>query len=93
MSTHNKKHPSRREFLQQLGMAGGAASVYQAMLTMGLLAPGNTQAATNRQQWREWSQLNATGPKPSVAVLGAGISGLAAAYELKRAGCQEKASI
>lgn len=86
MSSHRNKNPSRREFLQQLGMAGGAASVYQAMLTMGLLAPGNAQAATNRQQWRQWSRLNASGSKPAVAVLGAGISGLAVAYELKLAG-------
>jgi len=85
-SNGNKREPTRREFLQQLGLAGGTASVYQAMLTMGLLVPGNTQAATDRQQWREWSQLNATGPKPTVAVLGAGIAGLAVAYELKQAG-------
>ncbi len=77
---------TRREFLQQLGVTGGAASVYQAMLTMGLLVPGDARAATHRQQWREWSQLNATVPKPTVAVLGAGIAGLAVAYELKRAG-------
>lgn len=76
---------TRRQFLHRIGEAGGAAAVYQAMLSMGLLVPGDAQALTHQQRWRE-QQFNATAPKPTVAVLGAGISGLVAAYELKKAG-------
>ncbi len=82
----DKKPKSRREFLQAIGEVGGYAAVYQAMVTMGLLLPGDVQAAQTRKQWIERSQLNMAGPKPTVAVIGAGISGLVVAYELKQAG-------
>lgn len=62
------------------------AAVYQAMITMGLLSSGDAQAAATRKNWQARSSQNLTGPKPTVAVLGGGISGLCAAYELKKAG-------
>lgn len=62
------------------------AAVYQAMITMGLLSSGDAQAAATRTKWQTRSAENFTGPKPTVAVLGGGISGLCAAYELKKAG-------
>lgn len=77
---------TRRQFLHSLGKAGGVASVYQAMITMGLLVPGDSKAAQLKQQWRAQSFSAVDGPMPSVAVLGAGIAGLSAAYELKQAG-------
>ena len=77
---------TRREFLNKLGAVGGTSAVYQAMVTMGLLVPSDTQAATNKQRWLTKSAQFMEGPKPSVAVLGAGISGLCVAYELKKAG-------
>ena len=77
---------SRRQFLEQLGGIGGSAAVYQAMVAMGLLVPGDSKAATNKANWQEKAALFASGPKPSVAVLGAGIAGLCVAYELKKAG-------
>ena len=85
MSANPDKPQTRRQFLHRLGEAGGAVAVYQAMLTMGLLVPGDARAAANQKRWRN-QQRNATETKPTVAVLGAGISGLVAAYELKRAG-------
>ena len=81
-----KKPSSRREFLQAIGEVGGYAAVYQAMVTMGLLLPGDVKAAQTRKEWIERSQLNLISPKPTVAVIGAGISGLVVAYELKKAG-------
>ena len=77
---------TRREFLQRLGGIGGTSAVYQAMVSMGLLVPGDSEAATNKARWQERSALFMEGPKPTVAVLGAGISGLCVAYELKKAG-------
>ena len=77
---------SRRQFLQQVGRLGGSSAVYQAMLTMGLLVPGDKLAAANREQWRSTARQAQSGPLPTVAVLGAGISSLVTAYELKLAG-------
>lgn len=67
----NKRSISRRYFLKQLVMGAGA-------LGTGLILPGSlsSQPAITRQ---------ATNPK-NVLVLGAGLSGLAAAWELNEAG-------
>lgn len=90
MAKQPKSQPStqktRREFLQQIGGIGGTTAVYQAMVSMGLLVPGDSEAATNKERWLTRSAQFMEGPKPSVAVLGAGISGLCVAYELKKAG-------
>ncbi len=77
---------TRREFLQRLGGIGGTSAVYQAMVSMGLLVPGDSEAATNKARWLQKSVQFMEGPKPHVAVLGAGIAGLCVAYELKKAG-------
>lgn len=77
---------TRRQFLHRIGQAGGAAAVYQAMISMGLLVPGDARAADNKARWQGQNSLAVNGPKPTVAVLGAGIAGLSAAYELKKAG-------
>lgn len=71
--------PSRREFLHALGGVGGSAMVYRAMGALGLLAGCND------------SLDKAEIPIPSggpfrVLVLGAGIAGLTAAYELGKLG-------
>ena len=81
---HNKQ--SRRQFLQRLGEVGGSATVYQAMISMGLLVPGDARAADKQHQWRRRATFNLENTKPHIAVLGAGIAGLTVAYELKRAG-------
>lgn len=69
---------SRRGFLHRLGAVGGYGATYSAMLTMGLLAAPPALAMP---------QLPASlGTGRKVVVLGGGIAGLTAAYELDRAG-------
>ncbi len=70
--------PSRRAFLSAVGAAGGYNALYVAMQGLGLLAaPGGAQAA---------ALPRSGGRGTRVAVLGAGIAGLVAAYELRAAG-------
>jgi monoamine oxidase len=70
---------TRRRFLGLVGRAGGAAAVYETMTAMGLInLPG---------AWSGPLELPAgSGAGKSVLILGAGIGGLTAAYELSRAG-------
>ena len=77
---------SRREFLQRLGAVGGVSAVYQAMVTMGLLVPGDARAIESRKRWLEGVSRLTIEDKPMVAILGGGIAGLCVAYELKKAG-------
>ncbi len=77
---------SRREFLHRVGELGGVAAVYQAMVGMGLLLSGEARAGEARLQWDARSSQLGGVAKPTVAILGAGISGLCVAYELKKAG-------
>lgn len=79
-------NPSRREFLHRIGELGGVAAVYQAMVGIGLLKSGEAHAGEARQQWDQRVSQLASSSKPTVAILGAGISGLCVAYELKKAG-------
>lgn len=70
---------TRRRFFELLGAAGGAAAVHHGLSTLGLLGSGPAQAAT----------LNLPpdlGRGRRVVVLGAGMAGLCAAYELAIAG-------
>lgn len=69
---------NRRTLLKLVGRAGGAAAVFTSMKAMGLL-PSATRAERPRL-------LAQSGEGVKVAVLGAGIAGLAAAYELSKAG-------
>jgi monoamine oxidase len=70
---------SRRSFLQNVGAIGGTTAVYQAALALGVLRPTRSVARP---------ELASVDPKdaPKVVILGAGISGLTAAYELSRKG-------
>ncbi len=74
---------TRRKLLKLVGRAGGVAAVYSTMKALNLLhSPG--EAATK-------PKLNAdAGEGVKVAILGAGIAGMTAAYELGKAGydCQ-----
>lgn len=69
---------TRREFLQRVGALGGYRATYLTMQAMGLLSVG-TQAAP-----AALAAQPAHGTK--VAILGAGVAGLSAAYELRKAG-------
>jgi monoamine oxidase len=70
---------SRRHFLQLAGAVGGSAGAYQVALGLGLVP--NTPPVPRP----EIAALDAR-RGPSVVILGAGISGLTAAYELGRKG-------
>jgi monoamine oxidase len=69
---------SRRNFLHRLGAMGGAAATYSAMVSLGLMAvparAGPMSLPAN------------LGRGKSVVVLGGGIAGLVATYELERSG-------
>ena len=70
---------TRRQFLHAMGRVGGASAVYLSMQALGLLAMPRAFAGT--------PDLGAgTGRGKSVVILGAGIAGLVAAYELGKAG-------
>lgn len=81
--TRNKKSVTRRRFLEQVGLAGGSVALYETMTAMGLINLPEAWAGPP-----ELPQGSGTGK--SVVILGAGIGGLTAAYELTRAnyGCQ-----
>ncbi len=69
---------TRRRFLEGVGLAGGAAALYETMTALGLI---NLPEA-----WAGPPQLQrGSGTGKSVVILGAGIGGLTAAYELMRA--------
>jgi monoamine oxidase len=67
---------TRRRFLEQLGMVGGASLVMTAMNSWDLMA-GQAQGRP---------QLSGKPAKNKVIVLGAGVSGLVTAYELGKLG-------
>ena len=68
---------NRRELLSMIGQMGGAAVMYQAMTALGHAA---------ETQFTGPPQLSGAKPGASVLVLGAGLAGLLAAYELTKAG-------
>ena len=70
---------SRRGFLNLVGRAGGAAAVYETMAAMGLLRVPAAYAGPPQLP-------RGAGAGTRVVILGAGIAGLTAAYELSRAG-------
>src|SRR6185503_16374858 len=70
---------TRRAVLERIGAVGGAGAAYMAMEALGLALPTPAGAET-------FKLPPASGNGRSVVVLGAGIAGLVAAYELRRAG-------
>lgn len=70
---------SRRSFLTRIAAAGGATGVYMAMQAMGLLDDGTAHAAAP-------ALPRASGEGTRVVILGAGLAGMSAAYELRKAG-------
>ena len=69
---------TRRDFLLRVGQAGGYSATFLAMQGLGLIQPSRAVAAP--------LGAPASGKGVRVAVLGAGIAGLVAAYELHALG-------
>ena len=69
--------PTRREMLRAIGLIGGASVLYQAMTAMGHAAETQFTGPPN---------LTGARAGASVVVLGAGLAGMLAAYELAKAG-------
>lgn len=72
---------TRRNVLSRLGAIGGAGLTYAAMEAIGLAMPTPANA-------ENFMLEPGSGAGRSVVILGAGIAGLIAAYELQRAGYQ-----
>lgn len=70
---------TKRKFLQSIGAAAGAGAVYRTMKAMGMAGLDVARAAPP-------DLPGGSGAGRSVAILGAGISGMTAAYELSKAG-------
>ena len=70
---------TRRALLTQLGAVGGAGAVFLGMEAMGL-------AHSTPAMAEQFELPTGSGKGKSVVILGAGIAGLVAAYELDRAG-------
>jgi monoamine oxidase len=70
---------TRRALLERIGAVGGAGATLAAMQTLGLSVATPASAA-------DFKLPSGSGKGKSVVVLGAGIAGLVAAYELRRAG-------
>jgi len=68
---------TRRQLLSAIGMIGGSAALYQAMTTLGHAA---------ESQFAGPPQLAGNVNGKSVIILGAGLAGMLAAYELNKAG-------
>ncbi|MFT9017317.1 FAD-dependent oxidoreductase [Acetobacter malorum] len=74
---HPPTAPTRRQLLTRIGTLAGSAALYQAMTTLGH-AMGT--------DFRGPPQLAGAKPGTRVLVLGAGLSGMLSAYELRKAG-------
>ena len=70
---------TRRELILRAGRAGGYSAAFVAMRSMGLLAEPQTVSAAP-------DFAPDTGKGTKVVIIGAGIAGLVAAYELRKAG-------
>ena len=71
------KLPSRRALLGMIGQVAGGAAMYQAMSSIGYAAESD---------YRGPVKLSRAKPGATVLVLGAGLAGMTAAYELRAAG-------
>jgi monoamine oxidase len=68
---------SRRQLLQMIGSTAGSAAMYQAMSSLGFAAESPYQGPTD---------LRGAPKGASILILGAGMAGMAAAFELRNAG-------
>ncbi len=78
MPTERAPH-TRRDLLAMIGAAGGGLALYQAMTTL---------AHAAESQFKGPPGLSGARTGASVLILGAGLGGMLAAYELRKAGYQ-----
>ena len=76
---------TRRQLLQRLGAVGGGAVVYQAVAGLGMTTSVEAQTPLKIRQ--------GVGRNRHVAILGAGVGGLATAYELLRGRSGDRCTI
>src|SRR6266446_1188198 len=69
--------PSRRDLLRMIGATAGSTAMYQAMSSLGFAAASPYEGPID---------LQGTPKGASVLILGAGMAGMTAAYELRNAG-------
>lgn len=69
--------PSRREVLRGIGLVAGSAAMYRAMTALGV---------TRESKYTGPVDLSGAPRGASVLILGAGLAGMTAAYELRNAG-------
>ena len=77
MDSDPLKTPSRRALLTRIGAGAGGAAVYRLMTSLGFAA---------ESPYRGPIRLDGDPRGASVLVIGAGLAGMTAAYELRRAG-------
>ena len=70
---------SRRDLLRLIGASAGGAAMYHAMSTLGFAEPSPYKGPID---------LQGAPPGTSILILGAGMAGMSAAYELRNAGYQ-----
>jgi monoamine oxidase len=70
---------TRRKFLHMVGLAGGSVAVYESMVALGMLRTPLAYAGPPKLP-------DGSGAGKSVLILGAGVGGLTAAYELQKVG-------
>src|SRR6202162_5673141 len=80
LSVPSKMPISRREFIGRIAQAGGYGAAFMTMHSLGLLGMVETE------QRKDFPLPPSTGRGTKVAILGAGIAGLVAAYEMRKAG-------
>ena len=88
METRGSEHEggiTRRRFLYQMGAAGGAAAVLSSMEVLGLAPAAGATKLRYRAPSRGDFTLQGRGNGTKVLVLGAGVAGLCAAFELAKA--------
>ncbi len=87
MTVHGGPRWSRRGFLTRLGAVGGAGAVLGAMEALGWAADAHAQRVAFQVPRRsDFALQGRPDHEVRVLILGAGVAGLAAAYELEKAG-------
>lgn len=77
---------SRRHFLHALGVTGGAGAVLGAMETLGVVPAASAHTVAFQAPRDGDFSLQGRANRRHVVVLGAGVAGLAAAFELQKGG-------